>query len=84
MAPAAAGRVEKRRGKRAAEEELDGERRLRKKFGRLRLGMKAVFYPVFVLVPVSLAIDGLDRALKKRRRRTGWCFFPWEKIWGSF
>ncbi|EGD95967.1 hypothetical protein TESG_03429 [Trichophyton tonsurans CBS 112818] len=37
MAPAAAGRVEKRRGKRAAEEELDGERRLRKKFGRLRL-----------------------------------------------
>ncbi|EFE34649.1 uncharacterized protein ARB_06412 [Trichophyton benhamiae CBS 112371] len=38
MAPAAAGRVEKRRGKRAAEEELDGERRLRKKFGRLRLG----------------------------------------------
>ncbi|EFR01993.1 hypothetical protein MGYG_04996 [Nannizzia gypsea CBS 118893] len=37
MAPAAAGRVEKRRGKRAAEEELDGERRLRKKFDRLRL-----------------------------------------------
>ncbi|KAF3482051.1 uncharacterized protein GIQ15_04810 [Arthroderma uncinatum] len=37
MAPAAAGRVEKRRGKRAADEELDGERRLRKKFDRLRL-----------------------------------------------
>lgn len=58
MAPAAAGRVEKRRGKRAAEDELDGERRLRKKFGRLRLGMKLFslsFVPV--PVPVSLSID---------------------------
>lgn len=69
MAPAAAGRVEKRRGKRAAEEELDGERRLRKKFGRLRLGMK-LFLLSLCLCLFLWRLNGLDRALK-RAEETG-------------
>ncbi|OAL70048.1 hypothetical protein A7D00_5577 [Trichophyton violaceum] len=65
MAPAAAGRVEKRRGKRAAEDELDGERRLRKKFGRLRLDRLS---EQTLITPTTTAAGGGIYGLEAQRQ----------------